>query len=147
MELCIPRSFRAPKQSYFLFGPRGTGKSTLLKNSYADVLWIDLLKPDVFRTYVTRPERIIELVRDNPEKPIVIVDEIHKVPELLSTVHSLIENGNGRQLILTGSSTRKLKRFEADMLAGHVLWKTLHPFLFAELSAAYMDPPGKVTPS
>ncbi|HPT69895.1 MAG TPA: AAA family ATPase, partial [Syntrophomonas sp.] len=106
MELFIPRSFTPLEHSYFLFGPRGTGKSTFLRHQYPDALWIDLLKPDVFRTFASRPERIIELVHGNPGSSVVVVDEVQKVPELLSAVHSLIEEKSGRQFILTGSSAR-----------------------------------------
>ena len=133
MESYIPRFFQAPKQSFFLFGPRGTGKSTFLKQQYPAALWIDLLKPDVFRTYAARPERIIELVHGNPDKKIIIVDEVQKVPDLLSAVHSIIEEKKNRTFILTGSSARKLKRTEVDLLAGRVLLRTLHPFLLSEL--------------
>jgi len=134
METYIPRYFKAPKQSYFLFGPRGTGKSTFLKKYYRNALWIDLLKPDVFRTYAAHPERIIELVNGNPDKKIIIVDEIQKVPELLSAVHSLIEGGKDKQFVLTGSSARKLKQTGINLLAGRVLLKTFHPFLLSELN-------------
>lgn len=134
MESYIPRFFKAPKQSFFLFGPRGTGKSTFLKHHYPDALWIDLLKPDVFRTYVARPERIMELVHGNPDKKIIIVDEVQKVPDILSAVHSLIEEKINKTFVLTGSSARKLKRTGIDLLAGRVLLKTLHPFLLSELT-------------
>jgi len=80
METYIPRFFQSPEQSFFLFGPRGTGKSTFLKYNYPDALWIDLLKPDVFRAYAARPERIIELVHGNPDKNVIVVDEVQKVP-------------------------------------------------------------------
>jgi predicted AAA+ superfamily ATPase len=134
METYIPRFFKEPGQSFFLFGPRGTGKSTFLKHQYADALWIDLLKPDIFRTYAARPERIIELVHGNPDKQIVIVDEVQKVPEILSAVHSLIEEKVNKRFILTGSSARKLKRTGIDLLAGRVLLRTLHPFMMSELT-------------
>ena len=133
MEVYVPRFFVPPARSYFLFGPRGTGKSTFLKRHYGEALWIDLLKPDVFRTYSARPERLIELVHGNPDKRVVIVDEVQKVPELLSVVHSLIEEPVKRQFILTGSSARKLRRTGIDLLAGRVLLRTLHPFLLSEL--------------
>jgi len=133
METYIPRFFKEPEQSYFLFGPRGTGKSTYLNNHYNDALWIDLLKPDVFRNYSAKPERLIELVHGNPEKPIVVVDEVQKVPELLSVVHSLIEEKTNRKFILTGSSSRKLKRTGINLLAGRVLLRTIHPFMLSEL--------------
>jgi predicted AAA+ superfamily ATPase len=135
METYFPRFFKAPNQSYFLFGPRGTGKSTFLKQHYPDALWIDLLKPDVFRNYVARPERLIELVRGNPEKKVIVVDEVQKVPDILSAVHSLIEEKIRKTFVLTGSSARKLKRTGIDLLAGRVLLRTLHPFLLSELAA------------
>ncbi|MCI0495430.1 AAA family ATPase [candidate division KSB1 bacterium] len=134
METYIPRFFQSPEQSFFLFGPRGTGKSTFLKQSYPDALWIDLLKPDVFRAYAARPERIFELVHGNPDKNVIVVDEVQKVPEILSAVHSLIEEKSNKKFILTGSSARKLKRSGIDLLAGRVLLRTLHPFMFSELT-------------
>ncbi|MBN2092289.1 ATP-binding protein [candidate division KSB1 bacterium] len=134
METYIPRFFNEPEQSFFLFGPRGTGKSTYLKHHYADALWIDLLKPDVFRIYAARPERIIELVQGHPEKKVVIVDEVQKVPEILSAIHHLIEEKVNRKFILTGSSARKLKRAGVDLLAGRVLLRTFHPFVLSELT-------------
>ncbi|MCI0693859.1 DUF4143 domain-containing protein [candidate division KSB1 bacterium] len=135
MESYIPRFFQAPPQSFFLFGPRGTGKSTFLKQHYPEALWVDLLKPDVFRAYISRPERIVELVRGNPEKKVIIVDEVQKAPEILSAVHSLIEEKIKKTFVLTGSSARKLKRTGIDLLAGRVLLRTLHPFLLSELPA------------
>jgi len=139
METYIPRFFKAPNQSFFLFGPRGTGKSTFLKHHYQDALWIDLLKPDVFRDYAAKPERIIELIRGNPDKKIIIVDEVQKVPEILSAVHSLIEEKAKRTYVLTGSSTRKLKRANVNLLAGRVLLQSLHPFLMSEFAASSLD--------
>ncbi len=137
METYIPRFFLPPNRSFFLFGPRGTGKSTFLRHHYPEALWIDLLKPDVFRTYAARPERLIEVVHGNPNKKIVIVDEVQKVPELLSAVHSLIEEKGKKTFILTGSSARRLKRSGVNLLAGRAVLQTFHPFLLAELQPAY----------
>ena len=137
MEFFIPRFFKPPSTSYFLFGPRGTGKSTFLRHYYKNALWIDLLKPEVFRKYAARPERMIELVHGNPEKTVVIVDEIQKLPELLSVVHSLIEEKKGQIFVLTGSSARKIKRAGVNLLAGRALLRTLHSFLLSELASIY----------
>lgn len=134
MESYIPRYFKSSNYSYFLFGPRGTGKSTFLKHHYPNALWIDLLRPDTFRIYLARPERLFELVHGNPEYKTIIVDEVQKLPELLSVIHSLIEDKTGQQFILTGSSARKLKRTGVDLLAGRVLLRTMHPFLLSELN-------------
>ncbi|MBN1898381.1 MAG: ATP-binding protein [Spirochaetes bacterium] len=133
MELYIPRSFNVPKQSFFLFGPRGTGKSTLLKKIFNQAVWVDLLKPDLFRRYSAKPEYLIELVKGNPDNKYIVIDEIQKVPELLSAVHHLIEEEKSKIFILTGSSARKLKRTGIDLLSGRVIVRSLHPFLACEL--------------
>ena len=101
----VVRFFRAPQQSFFLFGPRGTGKSTWLKQNFPDAEMIDLLAPDVFRRFSARPERLREVTRGTKSKTIII-DEVQKVPELLDVVHELIENKAGLQFVLTGSSAR-----------------------------------------
>ncbi|MFH1640667.1 MAG: ATP-binding protein [Candidatus Omnitrophota bacterium] len=137
MEAIIPRFFKLPKESFFLFGPRGTGKSTWLSTVMKDALWIDLLEPDIFRSYRARPERLRELVLANRDKRVIIVDEIQKVPDLLSVVHALVERKQGWQFILTGSSSRKLKRSGVNLLAGRVLKTTLHPFMAAELGKRF----------
>jgi predicted AAA+ superfamily ATPase len=132
METVIPRCFTPPQQHFFLFGPRGTGKSTFLKAVYPDAYYIDLLQPDTLRRYQARPELLIEQVHGNPSASVIIVDEIQKVPELLDAVHKLIEEKSGQQFILTGSSARKLKRSGTDLLAGRALLKHMHPFLLNE---------------
>ncbi len=132
----VSRFFRKPRQSYFLFGPRGTGKSTWLKQHYPDAVIVDLLAPEVFRAYSARPERLREIASGAEEKTIVI-DEVQKVPELLDVVHELIERGTGLQFILTGSSARKLKRTGVDLLAGRAIVKTMHPFMASELKESF----------
>lgn len=137
MESNIPRFFKAPQQSFFLFGPRGTGKSTWLRNNYPDALWVDLLEPETFRSLSARPERLRELVLGNRDKKIVVIDEVQKIPELLSLVHTLIESDKTRRFILTGSSARKLKKTGVDLLAGRVLLRTMHPFVAGELGSGF----------
>lgn len=137
MEIIIPRIFKSPKHSFFLFGPRGTGKTTWLRQSYPQALWIDLLEPDVFRSYSAHPERLREIILAHPDKKNVVVDEIQKVPELLSVVHSLIEKKLGIQFMLTGSSSRKIKRADVDLLAGRVIKRSLHPFMAVELGKGF----------
>jgi predicted AAA+ superfamily ATPase len=102
----IERFLEAGKQSFFLLGPRGTGKSTFITREFPDVLYVDLLLPDVFRSYAARPERLRELVHAQKGKKTVIVGEVQKAPQLLEVVHSLIEEKRGLQFILTGSSGR-----------------------------------------
>jgi predicted AAA+ superfamily ATPase len=136
MEKVI-RIFKPVQKSFFLLGPRGTGKSTLIKDSFPDAVYIDLLLPDIFRTYLSRPERLRELVMANRDKKVIIIDEVQKVPEILEVVHSLMEEKKGRQFILTGSSARKLKKSGADMLAGRALMRRMHPFIAAELKSRF----------
>src|SRR3990172_11958438 len=106
----IKRWFTPPLTSYFLLGPRGTGKTTWLKTAYPEALWLDLLQPELLRIYSAHPERLKEVVIAYPEKKVIIIDEVQKVPELLTVVHSVIEEKRGLQFVLTGSSSRKLKR-------------------------------------
>jgi len=134
MEELIPRFFKSPKESFFLFGPRGTGKSTWLRSNYKDALWVDLLDPDTFRPYIAKPERLEELVFGNPGKKTVIIDEVQKAPALLDVVHGLIEKKLKIQFILTGSSARKLKRTSVNLLAGRALKRSFYPFIASELS-------------
>jgi uncharacterized protein len=129
----VSRFFELEKQSFFLLGPRGTGKSTTIKDLYPDALYIDLLLPDVHRFYLARPERLRETVLAQNDKNVIVLDEIQKAPQLLEVVHSLMEEKKGQQFILTGSSARKLKKAGADLLAGRALMKSMHPFIAAEL--------------
>ncbi len=129
----IRRFFDPPQGSFFLFGPRGTGKSTLVKGRFKEALYVDLLEPETFRILSANPERLRERMLATPDKTTVVVDEIQKVPQLLSLIHSLIEEKVGWQYVLTGSSSRKLKRAGVDLLAGRALLYSLHPFMAAEL--------------
>jgi predicted AAA+ superfamily ATPase len=128
------RYFKDPGLNYFLFGPRGTGKSTWLKEHYSDnALFIDLLSPSLQRHYSARPERLNEIVDGNPDKELFVIDEIQKVPELLDVVHQIMENKKSVRFVLTGSSARKLKHKAVDLLAGRAVKKTFHPFMASEL--------------
>ena len=132
MEIRV-RFFRHPEGSFFLFGPRGTGKSTWLKMQFDHPLYVDLLSPDLFRLYSSRPERLKELAEGNRDMSPIILDEIQRVPALLYVVHQLLEEKRGYRFILTGSSARKLKRGGVDLLSGRAVIKTLHPFMASEL--------------
>jgi predicted AAA+ superfamily ATPase len=136
----ITRFSRIEPQSFFLLGPRGTGKSTFVRVNFPDALYIDLLQPDLFRSLLARPERLREMVHGNPDTPTIVLDEIQKVPQLLDVVHALMEEDRRRRFVLTGSSPRKLKREGADMLAGRALLKRMHPFVAGELGKAFSLP-------
>ena len=133
------RFFRPPDQSFFLFGPRGTGKSSWIQHEYPEALVVDLLKPEVYREMSARPERLAELVLANSDSHPIVVDEVQRVPELLNVVHGLVERRSGLQFVLTGSSARKLRRGGVDLLAGRALHRSLHPFMAAELPEFSLD--------
>lgn len=133
----IHRFFTNPNQSFFLFGPRGTGRSLWTKHNFKDALFIDLLEPDVYRSYTARPERLREIVSGNPERHQIVIDEIQKAPMLLSVIHSLIEEKKEIQFIITGSSDRKIKRTGIDILGGRALVRSLHPFMAAKLGNGF----------
>ena len=109
-------------ETFFLWGPRQAGKSTLLKQHYPDGVWVDLLKADEFRRYVARPELLREELEASGPDPSrqVVIDEIQKVPALLDEVHWLIEN-RGLHFALCGSSARKVRRGGANLLGGRAI--------------------------
>jgi uncharacterized protein len=129
----IIRQFQPTTSSFFLFGPRGTGKSTWLKKQYPGSIYIDLLDDILYRKLLARPESLNDIILGKKNEKIVIIDEIQKVPELLSVVHKLIEEYKSLQFILTGSSSRKLKRAGVDLLGGRAILKKMYPFTAAEL--------------
>jgi len=132
----IKRDINIPLTSFFLFGPRGTGKSTFVKSLISkDSLYIDFLDPDTFRVYAAYPETLIKTVSSlNPVK--VIIDEVQKVPQILDVVHKIMEEKK-IQFILTGSGARKLKKEGADLLGGRALYCRMHPFTANELGTTF----------
>jgi len=129
----IPRFLKPPKESFFLFGPRGTGKSTWLQHTYLKQLRIDLLDAEEERKFQARPERLKELVGPLSSGDVCIVDEVQRVPQLIPVIHSLIEEKSGIQFILTGSSARKFRRSVGDLLGGRALLRHMGPFIASEL--------------
>ncbi len=132
----IKRSINLPKNnSFFLFGSRGTGKTSLLESFYSkkDTIFIDLLDLKVFDELTLDPTRFLSLIDSskNSEKR-VVVDEIQKLPKLLDVVHSQIQKKK-RQFVLTGSSSRRLKQQGTNLLAGRAWVFSLYPFSSLEL--------------
>ncbi|HEV7428403.1 MAG TPA: AAA family ATPase [Thermoanaerobaculia bacterium] len=134
----VPRFFQFPSGSAFIFGPRGSGKSTWLRHSLPDALWLNLLQPDTYREMTARPERLRQLVEGSDQADVVI-DEIQRVPELLNVVHDLESGQKRRRFLLAGSSARKLRRGGVDLLAGRALNLPMHPFMAAEVPAFDLD--------
>jgi predicted AAA+ superfamily ATPase len=122
------------KHSFFLFGPRGTGKSTLLHQELNSIetLWFDLLDSSIEEAFLRNPSDLYSIVKASTHTTHVIIDEIQKVPKLLDEVHRLIEEKE-KFFILTGSSARKLKRQGANLLAGRAFVYSLFPLSCFEL--------------
>jgi len=128
------RLLRDTSGSYFLFGPRGTGKTTWLESQFPDAVRISLLDATVKRDLRAYPERLREYIGPLSSGKTVIVDEIQRAPGLLETIHAMMDSRSGIRFIMTGSSSRKLKRnASADLLAGRALRRMCHPFIAAEL--------------
>lgn len=138
MEL-INRFFTIPEQGFFLFGPRGTGKSTWLQARLPDSLYLDLLEPPLHRRLAARPERLRDILAGSPGARTVVIDEIQRAPELLPVVHGVLEEPSPPRFVLTGSSARKLRRADVNLLGGRALYLTLHPFMAAELPDFDLD--------
>ncbi len=124
-----------PEKSFYLFGPRATGKTTWLRQLFPEAVYIDLLKSDVYTMLLTAPERLIQMIPPDCREP-VIIDEVQRVPELLNEVHRLIEQEKRQKklrFILTGSSARKLRGKGVNLLAGRALTRFMHPLTVQEL--------------
>lgn len=124
------------RKSIFLFGPRQTGKSTFLRQKYPDALYINLLSKKVFDDYLTKPQALesdLEIFQRKHSSNIIIIDEIQKIPSLLDEVHNQIEMNKKWRFILTGNSSRKLKRSGSNLLGGRASWRQMYPLTFLEI--------------
>src|ERR1051325_7329162 len=123
--------------SFFLLGPRQTGKSTLIRTSLPDALYIDLLDSQTFRSMAAAPSLLGDRVRALPARERrVAVDEIQKLPELLDEVHRLMELEKSLRFVLTGSSARKLRTRGRNLLGGRAGMLHMHPIVYPELKGA-----------
>jgi len=128
------RSLKAPNHSFFLFGPRSTGKTTWLRTVLKDAFWFDLLKSDVFLPLHREPALLRKKVEALAANRFVVIDEIQRIPALLREVHALIaEHGDKYHFALSGSSARKLRRMDVDLLAGRVFERLFFPLTAKEL--------------
>lgn len=129
------RSLRLPRpgaQTFFFWGPRQTGKTTLLQATYPDAFWIDLLKADEFRRYLHNPELLRGELAARDSVPQVVIDEVQKVPQLLDEAQWLHDR-RGVRFALCGSSARKVKRGQANLLGGRAVRYELHGLIAQEI--------------
>lgn len=119
------------EQSFFLFGPRGTGKTTWLKQAFPDAVYIDLLESELYNRLTASPGSLDRLIPPDCSRWVVI-DEVQRVPDLLNEVHRLIEKKKIR-FVLTGSSARALRKKGVNLLAGRALTRHFHPLTVREL--------------
>jgi predicted AAA+ superfamily ATPase len=122
----------AENESVFLWGARQTGKSTLLKSLYPNVLTFDLLLSSNYKTLLNNPSHIREVIDADPTIRTVVIDEIQLMPSLLNEIHWLIAN-KGIRFIMSGSSTRKINRSGVNLLGGRALRYELYPLVSVEI--------------
>lgn len=135
MSDAYPRAQRIPKRSFFLFGPRGTGKTAWLRAAFPDAIAFDLLDERVHAELLADPTRLGARV---PAKYAgwVVLDEVQRLPALLNEVHRLIESRRLR-FALTGSSARALRARDVNLLAGRAQTMAMHPLVASELGADF----------
>ncbi len=124
-----------PRQSFFLFGPRGVGKTAWAHEQFRGAPFFDLLDHQTYTQLLAAPQRLGDQIPQG-HKGWVVVDEVQRAPELLNEVHRLIESRRLR-FVLTGSSARKLRRRGVNLLAGRALTRHLHPLTALELGKAF----------
>lgn len=133
----IQRLLPPPTRSTFLFGPRGTGKSTFAKQAFPDALAIDLRAGPVARALIAAPERLHDAIDAVAIDRWVVIDEVQRVPALLDVVHQRLDREPQRRFLLTGSSARSLHRAGVNLLGGRAGRRIMPPFLAAELGSAF----------
>jgi predicted AAA+ superfamily ATPase len=122
-------------KSFFLFGPRGTGKTTWIKTQFPRAVYLDLLEAAIFNQLLANPGRLESFI-PNKFRDWIVIDEVQRVPELLNEVHRLIERDK-LKFVLTGSSARKLRQGGVNLLAGRALTNFFHPLTVKELGADF----------
>jgi predicted AAA+ superfamily ATPase len=128
----LKRMLNPPSQSFFLLGPRGTGKSTWLRTLFPEAQEIDLLSETIYQGLLANPGLFASQLRAAPPGEWIVIDEIQRLPALLNEVHRFIEKKQ-LKFVLCGSSARKLKRSGVNLLAGRALNRSMHPFVPEEL--------------
>jgi predicted AAA+ superfamily ATPase len=126
------------EQSLFLFGARGTGKSTLIKSIpwLKDSLYLDFLRPSLEEKYALHPELLESQAAELLPGQWIVIDEVQRVPKILTVVHRIMEDKKTK-FVLTGSSSRKLRRDGVDLLAGRAVVFHLFPYAYLEIDARF----------
>ncbi len=132
----VTRLLRLPDRSFFLFGPRGVGKTTWLREVLPDASYFDLLDSSLYLELSQKPGNLEAMVGDLQENSWVVIDEIQKIPGLLDEVHRLMET-KGWRFALCGSSARKLRRAGVNLLGGRAITRNLDAFSYKELGDAF----------
>lgn len=123
------------KKSFFLFGPRGTGKTYWIKHSLPGAIYIDLLNMEVYALLLSDPHRLVDFIPKDYHGWIV-VDEVQRIPDLLNEVHRLIEQDH-HIFVLTGSSARSLRKKGVNLLAGRALVYHMYPLVAQEIGKKF----------
>ncbi len=128
------RSLIPPDHSFFLFGPRSTGKTTWLKSVFKNSKYVDLLNRSTYLELLRTPDTLYKQIAALEFGSWIIVDEVQRVPEILNTVHRVINDfGDAYKMVLSGSSARKLKTIESNLLAGKVINRSFFPLTGQEM--------------
>jgi len=127
-----PLKFR---KSFFLLGPRGTGKTSWIKAHLKEIIYIDLLDTEVYTQLLANPHRLVDLIPKS-YKNWIVIDEVQRIPELLNEVHRLIESER-YLFVLTGSSARRLRKRGINLLAGRALVYHMHPLVAPEIGSSF----------
>lgn len=127
---------RLPDESFFLFGPRQVGKSTLL-GKIQTIFSVDLLDPAVQQAYSKDPDLLVRQLSAKEEKGMVLIDEIQRVPKLLDVIHGLMEKNPDIAFAMSGSSARKLRHGAANLLGGRALYRALYPLTMQEMGERF----------
>ena len=126
------------KRSFFLFGPRQVGKTSLIKETLNADLYINLLDHSEFIRFSRNPSILkAEVEKLGKAAPLIVIDEIQRFPELLNEVQLLIDEHSGIKFALTGSSARKLRRAGVNLLGGRAYTFHLYPFTHEELKGRF----------
>ena len=138
MLAMLSRALEPPDRSFFLLGPRGTGKTTWLRQRLTGALWFDLLRTHTVLAFSRDPQSFRQQVEARKRGTWVVVDEVQRMPSLLNEVHALVaERPGAYRFALSGSSARKLKRLDVNLLAGRAVNRQFFPLTAAEIGKGF----------